>query len=134
MSIWIASPRYEEVLCQMKLPDPMPPQLQAWLRANGKGKMVDAGFQPMVAFTVAAGQGLPPMPDDVLGIWALMLGTERIMVLQGSIAFIRQARRARKTDEQIRRMLLLGKDTSLDEHLDKLQGEVREIQTKMVEP
>jgi len=122
------------VLCQMTVPDRMPPQLQAWLRANGKGDMVDRGFQPLVAFIVATGQGLPPMPDDVLAIWALMLASERIMVLQGSMAFIRQTRRARKSDEQIRRMLLLGKDTSLDEHLDELQGEVTDIQTKMVEP
>ncbi len=96
-----------KVLCQMKPVYPMPPPLQAGLRANGKGKMVDAGFQALVAFTVAAGQGLPPMPDDVLRIWALTLATGRIMVLQGSMAFIRQARRAGKSDEQIRRALLL---------------------------
>lgn len=118
----------------MNFPDQCPPQLQAWLRANGKGNLIDRGFQPLVAFTVATGQGLPPMPDDVLAVWAHTLRTERIMVLQGSMAFIRQSRRARRSDEHIRRMLLLGKDTSLDEHLDELQGEVTDIQTKMVEP
>ncbi len=33
------------------------------------------------------------------------------------MAFIRQSRRAGKSDEQIRRGLLLVKDTRLDEHL-----------------
>ncbi len=76
-----------KVLCQMKPQHSMPPPLQAWLRANGKGNMIAAGFQPLVAFTLATGQGLPPMPDDVLGVWALTLATERIMVLQGLDGF-----------------------------------------------
>jgi hypothetical protein len=133
MAITLTSPLDEEVLCEMNLSDPMPPQLQAWLKANGKGNMVDAGFQPLVAFTVAADQGLPPMPDDVLQIWSLLLATGRIMVLQGSMAFIRQARRAGKSDEQIRRALLLGRDIFLDQHLDELQRQVMDIQTMRLE-
>jgi hypothetical protein len=118
----------------MKRPDRIPPQLQSWLRANGKGEIVDAEFHPMVAFTLGAGQqGMPPMPDDVLAIWGLMLAGERIMVLQGSMALISQARRAGKSDRQILRMLLLSKDVSLDVHVGKLQRGVEDIQARMVD-
>lgn len=112
----------------------MPPPLHAWLTANGKGGLVDAGLQPLVTFTVAGGQGLPPMPDDVLGIWALTLATGRIMVLQSEMAFIRQCRRAGKSDEQICGALPLANDTSLDERLEQMRHEVENIQVGMADP
>ena len=74
------------------------------------------------------------MPDDVLGIWALTLATGRIMVLQSAMAFIRQCRRAGKSNEQICGALLLAKDTSLDGRLEEMRHEVENIQVGMADP
>lgn len=118
----------------MKMPDLIPQALKIWLTANGKGEIADAGFHPMVAFTLGTGQqNMPPVPDDVLTTWARAISTERIMVLQGSMALIRQAHRAGKSDEQVRRMLLLDGDTSLDNHFDLLQREVTHLQARISE-
>lgn len=117
---------------QMTTSDQIPLPLQSWLKANGKGELADAGFRPLVAFTLGTGQqGMPPAPDDVLAIWGIVLAADRIMVLQGSMALIRQARRAGKSDGQVRRMLLLSEDVPLDGHVAKLQREVEDIQTRM---
>ena len=61
----------------------------------------------------------------------LALAGERILVLQGSMALIRQARRAGKSDGQVCRMLLPTDHVSLDEHVGKLQREIEDIQARM---
>lgn len=108
-----------------KLPD-RTKALKTWLQANGLGSMTEAGFAPLGMYTLASGRPhLPPMPNQVLFDWSLLLDDAIIHGQQSAAAFIGEARKAGIPDERIRRALQVDDDVDLDQHADQLRTQAR---------
>ncbi|TKV57004.1 hypothetical protein FDO65_19495 [Nakamurella flava] len=88
--------------------------------------MTEAGFAPLALYTLAARrQNLPPMPNDVLFDWSLLLDEAVIHGRQSATAFVGEARKAGIHDERIRRALQVDDDVDLDEHAAQLRADAR---------
>lgn len=108
-----------------KLPD-RTKALKTWLQANGRGSMTEAGFAPLALYTLASRRpDLPPMPNDVLFSWSLLLDDAVIHGQQSAAAFVGEARKAGIPDERIRRALQVDDDIDLDKHADQLLAAAR---------
>lgn len=108
-----------------KLPD-RTKALKTWLQANGRGSMTEAGFPPLALYSLASRRpDLPPMPNDVLFNWSILLDEAIIHGRQAAAAFIGEARKAGIPDERIRRALQVDDHVDLDEHADQLRAEGR---------
>lgn len=108
-----------------KLPD-RTKALKAWLQANGLGSMTEAGFAPLALYMLAARrQNLPPMPNEVLFEWIILVDEAVIHGRQAAAEFVGEARKSGISDERIRRALQVDDDVDLDQFAAQLRTDAR---------